>query len=183
MDRLRRSLGVSADAWQVVDVPSDAQTQAIISGGLDVVALSEPMLSRALDEGVVRIWRTNAEIYPFMQQFLLVFGPRLLDQDRELGARFLAAYLRAEREIAAGKTDVNVARMARALDVYPALARRICWTAVSADLGLNVESVAEFQRWAVEQRLLDRLVGPEEYWDGWFAARARRLAPADGAGE
>lgn len=172
IERLMQSLGPAAAAWQLVEVPADAEVHALVNGGVDVVSLTEPRLSRALDERMVRIWRDFGDVYPNAQHYVLVFGPRLLDEQRELGASFLTAYLRAERVMSRGKTEENVAQMAQALDIDRDLARRICWIPVSEDLRPNHGSLADFQSWASDKALLDRHVSIEEYWDGWFAERA-----------
>jgi NitT/TauT family transport system substrate-binding protein len=175
LDRLRAE-HQGADDWSIVDLPSMAMPQALAAGAIDVVLANEPHLTRLRDAGLADVWRTYAEIYPDMQHYMLLFGPRLLDRQRDLGARFLAAYLEGERTLAGGKTDRNVELMADALELDPELVRRICWAPVSDDLGVNAESLLAFQRWAVEKGLLDRVVAAEEFWDGQPAAQAVRLA-------
>jgi NitT/TauT family transport system substrate-binding protein len=172
LDRLRASLAGGGIEWELLDVPMEAESVALAGGSLDVGVMSEPILTRSLEQGTVRLWRGLGDLYPDAQQGILVFGPRLLDRERDLGARFLTGYLRAERELARGKTDENVARLAAALEFDPALVRRICWLPVRSDLGVNFESLADFQGWALDQGLLERIVPPGEYWDGTFAAAA-----------
>jgi NitT/TauT family transport system substrate-binding protein len=181
LDRLIAGAQVEDVDWQLVDLPAEADVQALVRGDIDVAAMDEPLLTPALDRGAVRLWLSFDQIIPDAQYGVLVFGPRLLDRERELGERFLTAYLRAERELARGKTEENVARLADALDFDASLVRRMCWVAVRSDLGVNHESLADFQLWAREEGLLDRIVPPELYWDGAFAAAAvARLERAGG---
>jgi ABC-type nitrate/sulfonate/bicarbonate transport system substrate-binding protein len=175
VDRLRASLGAGAHDWTLVEIPHNAEAQALATRAVDVLTTSEPYLTRLQEAGLARLWRTHAEIYPDLQSFFLVFGPRLLEREREVGERFLAAYLATERRLAQGKTDQNVADMAAALDLDQDLARRICWIQARDDLAVNAGSLLDFQRWAVTKGLLDTVVDPEQFWDGELATGARRM--------
>lgn len=172
LDRARELLGAAADDWKLTNLPSGSETVALAGGAVDLLEVNDPPLTRILDEGLGTVWRTFGQIEPEMQSHVLVFGPRLLDQDRDLGARFLAAYLAVARRLARGRTPENVASMAEAVDLDPELARRVCWPHVRPDLSVNHQSLATFQRWAVAKDLLDRVVPPEEYWDGDLAKAA-----------
>jgi ABC-type nitrate/sulfonate/bicarbonate transport system substrate-binding protein len=175
LDRARQLLGGESERWRLTDLPRGTESVALAGGAIDLMQADEPVLTRILDEGLARVWRTYAQLQPEMQSHVVVFGPRLLDRERDLGARFLAGYLAEERELAAGPNRENVAAMAEVLDLDPELARRICWPAVRADLSVDVESLQVFQRWAAGKGLLDRVVAPGEYWDGDLARRALGL--------
>jgi NitT/TauT family transport system substrate-binding protein len=172
LDRLIAGEQIAGVTWELIDLPAEADLQALARGDIDAAAMDEPILTPALAHGAVRMWLPYAEIFPATQYGILVFGPRLLDRERDLGERFLTAYLRAERELARGKTEENVVRLAEALDFDREFVRDLCWSAVRSDLGVNHESLMDFQRWALDEGHLDRLVPPERYWDGSFAAAA-----------
>jgi ABC-type nitrate/sulfonate/bicarbonate transport system substrate-binding protein len=172
VERAARLLGRGPDDWRVISVPTAGEAAAMATGGIDLLLANEPNLTRLQEAGLGTIWRTVTEIVGTLQSHLIVFGPRLLEREPELGERFLAAYLQVEHELARGATDANVERMADALDLDPGLVRRMCWTRVRDDLVVDFASLGEFQAWAAAQGLLDRVAEPSEYWDGRFAERA-----------
>ena len=180
IDRLVASGRLGSAEVELVDLPSEAEVHALASGDIDLAIVTEPFLTRARETDTVRVWLPIGEVVPFAQHGVLVFGPRLLDRDRAMGERFLAAYLRAERELAAGKREETVQRLAEALDFEAELVRRMCWMPVRSDLAVNHANLADYQRWAHGKGLLDRIVSQDEYWDGAFAAAA--VARLEGGG-
>ena len=54
----------------------------------------EPEVTQALDSGAAEIWIPGHLIAPDFQSTFLLFGERLLERERDLGKRFMRAYLR-----------------------------------------------------------------------------------------
>jgi NitT/TauT family transport system substrate-binding protein len=106
---------------------------------------------------------------------VMVFGPRLLGTNAEVGTRFMVAYLRAVRRYNEGKTDQNVAILSQYTQLDPALLRQMCWPAIRNDGSLNVDSILDFQTWATRKGLVPTPVTAEQLIDTSFtdAANAR----------
>ena len=173
-------VGVEMDSIQLVDIPPAVRPDALASGAIDAILAGEPFLTRTLETRKAARWVGVHEALPGTQFSFIFFGRRLLEQDRDAGERFLAAYLRALRELGEGKTPENISLVARATGEDVALLSRMCWPFDRTDGRINVESVLHFQEWAVEQRLLDEVVSAEDFWDPSFIDRAHRLLAGPG---
>lgn len=139
---------------------------------------TEPNLSGVLEDGWAEVIATAEEVAPGHQNALLVFGKRLLRDRPELGHRFMRAYLRGVRQYNEGKTDRNVASLAKHTKLPEELIRKSCWIAFRDDGFLQPEKVQPFLDWAHEQHLLDQPLTTSQWWDPTFveAARTRKTA-------
>jgi len=102
-----------------------------------------------------------------------VYGSRFLDQDRDLGRRFAAAFVRAARQFNEGPTDRNVEILERNTGIDPATLRRACWAIMREDGGIQEQQILDFQRWALRRGHIDRIVPMDELYDPWFTEAFR----------
>ena len=77
----------------------------------------------------------------------------------------------AVRQYQAGPTERNVAILAKYTQLDPELLRKMCWVTIPADGSLKQDSLMAFQQWAINQKLLDRIVTPDKFWDDQFIAK------------
>jgi len=168
------SMGVALDSLEVVDIPTAAQPEALASGAVDAALAGEPFLSRTLQARKGDVWIPIVDVIPDAEVSLLFFGRRLLEEDREAGVRFLAAYQRALRQLAEGKTERNVALIAEATGDDPELIRQACLPFGPTDGRVRMASVMRFQEWAARRGLLDQVVPADVLWDSTFIERANR---------
>jgi len=84
----------------------------------------------------------------------------------------MIAYLKGVRQYNLGKTARNLDIEASATRLDRDLLARTCWQPIRGDGRINVESVLDFQRWAVRRGALDALVPPESFWDPSFVDQA-----------
>jgi NitT/TauT family transport system substrate-binding protein len=173
VDRLLTSAGMTSADVEFVDVPYAAKLDAFESGAIDVATASEPWLTMITDAGHAVLWKTDRELNPGHQHSFIMFGPRLL-KDRELGVRFLMGYLEAVRQYNEGKTERNIEILAKETELAPDIVARACWTAIRGDGMMNPESVLEYEKWAVEQKLLDEVVPVEKFWDPSLVVEAQK---------
>ena len=115
------------------------------------------------------------EVLPGAQHSVVAFGPRLLGKDRDVGRRFLVAYLQGVRQYNLGKTERNLDLLAAETGVDRELLRAACWPSIRGDGKIDVASVLEFQKWAVRRGALDAVVPAERFWDPSFAVEAGRI--------
>lgn len=151
-----------------------AAATALEEGTLDFLHMGEPFLTRARQSGRAVVWKPVTEIVPGAQIGVLLFGSRLLTRDRAAGERFLTGYLQGVRQYNLGKTPRNVEILARTTRLDAALVRDACWEAIRSDGKINVESVLDYQRWAVRRGFLDAPLPPAKFWDPSFADAANR---------
>jgi NitT/TauT family transport system substrate-binding protein len=139
---------------------------------------SEPNLSILLRDGSVAVVSTTEEVAPGHQNTVLVYGNRLLSSDRDLGQRFMRAYLRGVRRYNEGKTGRNVNILSRRMKVDAKLIRESCWPAIASDGRIDPGSVQPFLDWSLANRYLDRPITTASWWDPSFIDAAGHDAPA-----
>jgi hypothetical protein len=50
----------------------------------------------------------------------------------------------------------------------------VCWPALRRDGRINVDSVMDFQSWALKKKLVDTQLSKEQFWDPSFVDYATR---------
>jgi ABC-type nitrate/sulfonate/bicarbonate transport system substrate-binding protein len=115
------------------------------------------------------------EIVPGAQLATIVYGPTLLEKNRDAGVRFLVAYLQGVRQYNRGKTPRNVEIISKETGLDADLVREACWETIRGDGKINVEGVLDYQRWAVRKGLLDAIVPAEKFWDPSFVEAANKI--------
>jgi NitT/TauT family transport system substrate-binding protein len=166
------SVGVRLDTLERVYLPQAAEPDALVSGAIDVALTNEPQLTAMLRGGQAVPWIGQEDVLPGFRLTMLFFGRRLLDDDRDAGARFIAAYLEANRRLAEGATARNLERVARFIGEDPARLPSICWPFQPTDGQIRTDYLLRFQRFALERGWIDRLVPPDELIDAGFLPRA-----------
>ena len=174
MERIAEHLGWRLEDLELHSLHAASRYEALASGRLDVAMLSEPYLGRYTNDGG-EIWLTMWELFPDHQYSTFAFGPRLLDQDRDLGRRVATALLQGVRAQNRGKTDRNIEILQEALGWERELLEEACWAPMRDDGRINTESIEEFQEWALARGDLDEIVPPFVYLDSTFAEHARRV--------
>ncbi len=109
------------------------------------------------------------------QLSVMVFGKNLLVDNREAGARFLAAYLKGVQQYNEGKTDRNLQIIAEATGESIEMLKAACWVPIREDGSIDFSGVDAFQQWSIEQKQLDKPVTEEQFWDPSFLAAAMKL--------
>jgi NitT/TauT family transport system substrate-binding protein len=87
----------------------------------------------------------------------------------------MVAYLKAVRQYNQGKTERNLEIMEEFTKLDQELLKMSCWMPMRSDGYINVESVLDFQAWAVEKGYLDRPVTEEQFWDPSFVEYANQV--------
>jgi NitT/TauT family transport system substrate-binding protein len=175
MEKLLITAGLTLDDVQIADLPEPAEAEALQNGSIDVATTAEPWISRIVQAGHADLWIAAQEIIPDFQIGLILFGPTLLAQNPDAGHRFMVAYLKALRQWNEGKTERNVELVARFTELDPELLMRICWPTVRESGQINLQSVLDFQTWAVEKGYLDSPVTEEQFWDPSFIEHANEV--------
>lgn len=152
LDTLLASVGLSSDEVQLVVLRAPEAAAALVGGKVDAIISShfEKDLE-ALSASVVR-GVGLADLLPNYQYSFIVFGPTLLEDKREAGVRFLAAYLRGATDFLNGKTPRYLDELARASRMDPERARNACRNTFAPDGSIDLPSVQRFVEWAVGKR-------------------------------
>ncbi|HUM02581.1 MAG TPA: ABC transporter substrate-binding protein [Thermoanaerobaculia bacterium] len=178
LETLVNSKGLALSDLNLVHLQTPLMTTALVDGSLDFLHVPEPYLTPTLRSGSAVVWKPVREIVPGGQLAAVIYGPNLLVKNRETGRRFMVAYLQGVRQYNLGKTPRNVEIISRETRLEPGLVRDACWESIRPDGKINVESVLDYQRWAVRRQLLDAVLPPERFWDPFFVDEAGRLLGA-----
>jgi len=167
--------GLTFDDVEIEDLPTPAELEALGSGSLDMVSSSEPWTTRISQSGHGVLWMPVREVVPDFQFAIIVFGPSLLDESTDAGNRFMTAYLKAVQQYNQGKTERNLEILLEHTGLDKELLEQACWPHFREDGRINVQSVLDFQHWAVEQGYLDSPVTEEQFWDPSFVEYANEV--------
>lgn len=178
LDRTLEQGGLSPGDVRLAEMPSALRPEALARGTIDGFVAGEPWITRAEGAGVV--FRAAGDVIPGFQMGLIAYGPRLL-RDRDVGRRFMVAYLKGARRYCEGKTKRNLDILSRNMGLDRDFLLRAVWPVLSEDGRIDPSGILDFQQWAVQNDLVDRVVPQEQYWDGEFVDYANK-ALAEGGG-
>jgi ABC-type nitrate/sulfonate/bicarbonate transport system substrate-binding protein len=173
VERALEARGYDHSQIEMYHVPQAAEYDAIVDGRLDGAFMGEPWLTRARKTGSAEIWMPTNDLFDGYQYSVFLFGPRLLDEEPELGERFATAMLRGLAAYNQGKTERNLDILVDMLGHEREELADICWPTMGTDGFVDLPSLRSFQEWAVARGDQDRVVDPSEFWDSRFVEAAR----------
>jgi ABC-type nitrate/sulfonate/bicarbonate transport system substrate-binding protein len=174
--RLLERAGLTPDDVVLKNVPDDLKVEAIARDLVDVTSTIEPKVTHLVESGDGKVWLPIAAATPDRQNTFLLFGPRLLEERRDLGRRVMDAYLAGRAQYLLGKTDRNVEILAKRTRLEPDQVRRICWPSQSADPHIDPAGLEDFQKWALGEGLIDAIVPFSSLVDEEFLRAAPRAS-------
>ena len=176
MDLFLRGHGQSLSDVALVQIAMGEQGTSLNSEIDAVRFLSEPELTQQLQGDRYRILTAVKDVQPY-QAHVLLFGRRLLQQEPDLGRRFMRAYLRGVRQYNQGKTVRNVRIVSGFTGLPPDVIRAICWQPIAGDGVVRPEAVLPFLQWARDRGYLEGDVPASRWWNPAFVdAAGRELA-------
>lgn len=180
LDRLLDTAGLTLDDLELTFMPQPAELEAMAQGTIDLSMSSEPWATRHVQTGNAVAWMPYNDFVPGEQHATVVFGPSLLQTNPDAGRRFMVAYLKGVRRYNEGKTERNLEIMAEFSGLDQDLLRAACWFDFYDDGHVNVQSIIDFQEWAVEKGHLDTVVPEEQFYDPSFIQYASQALGAPG---
>ncbi|MEO8575292.1 MAG: ABC transporter substrate-binding protein [Gemmatimonadales bacterium] len=173
VNKYLNSLGLSNADIEMVRMGETVEAQALAAGSIDGLHVAEPHLSRLREQGNELIGPAS-KYTPGMHYAVVVFGPTLTVTHRDVGQRFMKAYLRGVKKFGEGLTARNIDIMARRTNVPADQLRKICLPSINPDGELNFAALVDFQKWLVAGGNLTAVVGPEAATDMTFARTAAK---------
>jgi NitT/TauT family transport system substrate-binding protein len=157
---------------------------ALTNRAIDACITTEPSSTQALNAGVA-VKFTDATIYPNQQVAVLLFGGQFVKTRRELGRRFMIAYIKAARYYndalkdghLAGRTSADVVKImiAKTRIKDAALYAKMVPNGLNPDGHLNVDGLRRDLEFFAEQGYIDKPVALESAIDGSFAQEAVKI--------
>jgi NitT/TauT family transport system substrate-binding protein len=178
IEAMLETANLTLDDIEIVNLPSPAQIEALEEGTVDLILTGEPWVSRILKAGDAVLWMPVQQVVPDYQHATILYGHTLLEENPDAGKRFMVAYLKAVRQYNQGKTERNLEILAEHTGVDLELLDQICLPPMRNDGGINVDSVLDFQAWAVEKGYLDSVVTEDQFWDPSFVEYANEVLGA-----
>jgi NitT/TauT family transport system substrate-binding protein len=174
VERALEANGYDPSKIEFFHVPQAAEYDAIVAGRLDAAFVGEPWLSRVVGHGG-EVWTPTNSIFDGYQYSVYLYGPRLLDREPELGERFAVAMLKGLRAYDEGKTERNLDVLAQVMGLDRDELTDFCWPTMGSDGFIDIESILDFQQWALERGDLDAIVPPGDFWEPRFVEYANRV--------
>ena len=179
LDAFLEAQGMSGEDIECVDLPLREALAALAGNKID--ALFDPELSRsplAISPDIVKVWR-YVDAQPFHQYSFVIFGESMLKAGREVGARFLAAYLTAAGDFLDGETPHFMRDFAsrHGLDVDRTIAE--CRETFPRDGAVDVASVQRIVDWNVAKGYVAAPLEAAQLIDTSYLDEAHRLIESD----
>lgn len=175
LDTLLETGSLTMEDIELSNVPVPAQPEAFEQKTLEMALNSEPWVTRFKDAGHSPVLTPPSELVPDAEAAVVLYGPTMLGEDRDVANRFMTAYLKAVRQYNEGKTPRNIELLAEFSNIAPEFLERMCWPALRTSGELNVQAVLDFQDWAVEAGHLDNAITAEQFYDASFVAQANSV--------
>jgi len=135
---------------EFVRLPFASMVAALLNRAIDAALMNEPFITQLEQlRGGVRLMGIGEAISGESATYL-TFGSRLLTQDREVGKRFMLAYLQGVQQFRLGPTDRNVKILSEYLKIDENAVRQAGWVDMYPDARVNVHSIQRFQDWLYE---------------------------------
>ncbi|MBN1314241.1 MAG: ABC transporter substrate-binding protein [Anaerolineales bacterium] len=178
IEKLLNKAGLSIDDIEIADIPSNMMIEALEKEAVDAVVATEPWVTRISESGQGVIWLPYEEILPEYQSAVVIYGPTILKDNPEAGKRFMVAYLKAVRLYNQGKTEQNVQWLAEFTGQDEDLLKEMCWPAIHNDGQIYLQSILDYQDWAVEKGFLDEKAQASQLWDSSYIDYANEVLDA-----
>jgi NitT/TauT family transport system substrate-binding protein len=176
IDTFLNTYGISFDEVTLVDISGGASVlEPLQQDRLDVAWQVEPWITRAEASGAGVTWFTLAELVGDTQTSIVAFGPTLLNDNPDVGERFVAAYLKGARQFAEGKTARNLDIIEKFTELDRDLLESMCFPQISGDGVVLTDSIERFTQWAAERDLMDAPLVAADFYEPRFVEAARLL--------
>lgn len=167
--------GLSIEDVIISDIPTSAYIDAMANDSLDAIVTIEITLSQVLSAGDSVLLAGTEEVIGDFQSSVLAFGKNFMVDNPELGARFMAAYLKGVMLYNEGKIERNLQILSEATTEGIEVIRNSCWININQEGIPDFNSIKNFMIWSIEQGHLDQTITEETFWDPSFLEAASAL--------
>lgn len=182
LDAVLAAAGMSQEDVRVVTLRQPEALAAVASGQIEAMVAFDVEKNLALLSANIVPGLPLAEVLPGFVLEFIVYGQRLLDGDPLIGARFLAAFLRGDREFVQGKTPRFLEDFARRNGWDIELTREACRNNLAPEGEIRLESIRRFIEWSFKKGYSQRAVEAETLVDRRFLAAAQKLSAQSSQG-
>jgi NitT/TauT family transport system substrate-binding protein len=175
VDWLFGKAGITFDDINAFDLPTATLGEALQSGNLDLVQISEPWITVLTQAGQGVLLIGAEEVLPDAQLSSIVYSARIITENPEIGRRVMVAYLKGLSKYEEGKTPRNIEIVVKTTQLDQEVVKAMCWPTLSAGGKPDLESVISYEEWALAQGLLDRVLKAEAFYTPEFTDYAAQF--------
>ena len=157
--------GLTFEDVNITDIPPATYTEAMLNASVDLICAVELPLGRVLASGSAVQIASMEDVVGDFQTSILAFGKNLLTDNPELGARFLAAYLKGVAQYNEGKTERNLEILAEATGDEIEVLKNSCWLPISLDGIPDFNAIVAFMNWSISAGHLEQPITEEQFWN------------------
>jgi NitT/TauT family transport system substrate-binding protein len=172
---LLKDTGLTTKDIDIQNVPLPSRLEAMKNGQLDITAVSPPWTERFAASGDTAVWNGMEKVTPNIQFSVNIFGPNFLEKNRELGKKYMIAYLKGVRQYNQGKTDRNVEILSKYTQMTPEEVRQSCWISIRSDGMIDSAALSGFQEWALARGFQVAPVSIDQLLDMSFVQYANEV--------
>lgn len=176
-DAILASVGLSTADMEMSYLREADAAAALIGGHLDAMIGSQSEHDAGEFRDRVVRGPGLADVLPGFQLSFAVFGQRLLEDDPEIGASFLLAYLKGARDYLRGASGPSIDAFAAAHHLDPASIRNACRESLEPTGKLHQESFDAFVAWGIRKGYCEAGAADVQIFETrYIDEAARRLA-------
>jgi len=157
------------------NVPTAGYVDALNNKSVAAIVAPELWVTKLMATGNAVVLTGAQDVVGTTQLAILAFGKNLLVDHPDVGARFMAAYLKGVQQYNLGKTDRNLQIVSDATKVSIPDLKTSCWIPISANGSIDFSGVDNFQKWSIAQGQLAQPITEDQFWDPSFLAAGQKL--------
>jgi NitT/TauT family transport system substrate-binding protein len=190
LNEAMKSVGLRYDDVEVVYLAFPQQAAALSSGAVDAVIATEPYLTPMIKQNFGKLLASTDTFYPNAQIGELIFSEKFASTRKDVGVRFVKAYIRAIRDFRAalgpegrldgpGSDEIVALIMKHSGTKDEGLLRSIKLPAVNIDGRVNRDSIQKDWQFFKDKGMIGGAVTPDKIIDASFVEEAlKQLGPA-----
>lgn len=194
MNVLLKKAGLAASDVKVAYLAYPDQLAALRNGSVDAAVSLEPFATQAVESGVAVRIAGDDELYPNQEISVIMYGGSFVKNHRDVGLRFMRAYLRAVRyynlalahgKLAGPNADDVVKILLASLPIRdPAIFRKVTPSGDNPNGHVYLDSMRTDFAYFKAQGYIQGAVRPEDIVDDSFVTEAlKALGPYDAKAE
>jgi NitT/TauT family transport system substrate-binding protein len=169
------TVGLTLADVELNDIPNAGYIDAFKNKSLAAIVTPELNLSKLMNAGDAVILVAAQDVLGLYQVGVVAFNKNITVDHPDIGARFLAAYLKGVQQYNEGKTDHNLDVIAELSGEDIDLLRNSCLIPIDNGAVIDFEAVQSFQQWSFDNKFVDRILTEEEFWNKRFLDDAEKL--------
>jgi NitT/TauT family transport system substrate-binding protein len=166
---------LTLDDIEVVKLSTAARITALETGSIDAASITDPQLTQVKSLGIAVVLADYQDFVPNYQVSTIIYGPNLLKKKRELGRKFMIAYLKGVRQYNKGKTQRNLEIIQKHTGLDEDILKEICLISFHQDGQVNTGSIVAVQDWAYKKEFIDSKITLGQLIDMSFAEYANSV--------